>query len=297
MAGAPCSGTAVRHDAQQRMANLSTSQIWRCLLVFVFAAMFAAQAGAGPVSLSYPDNPRYTSQRFGEQFGIGVVTATSLAQDHNGFLWIGTQTGLFRYDGSRVTGMAGVEPFVGHYIDLVLTGPDGSVWVEGFRGIARFDGNDFVGLRIPPEAGKPVHSAQGVALDRQGNAFVVVENGILRANVRDPSKTRLFSKAEGVDCKTEVVVSAPDDSIWFTCGQKLGRVAATADHVEWEKLTLPKERAIALVFDGAGELWLRSSRRMMRADLTHRRLLDSLIIAANEEGAKPSLDHNGGLLV
>ena len=279
------------------MVNRSTSHIWQCLCLFVFAAMFAAQAAASQGSLSYPGNPRYTSQRFGEQFGIGVVTATSMAQDHNGFLWIGTQTGLFRYDGSRVTRMDAVEPLVGHYIDLVLTGKDGAVWVAGFRGIARFDGNHFVGLTIPDYAGKPMHSAQALALDGQGNVFAVVENGLLRANVRNPSKLKLFGKAEGVDCKTEAVVSGPDDSIWFTCNQKLGRVAANSDRLEWIKLSLPKERAIALVFDGAGELWLRTSRHMAWADLTHHKLVDVLTVAANEEGAKPSLDHNGGLLV
>ena len=279
------------------MANGLASHVWRCLSVFAFAAMFAAPAEGSPASLSYPDNPRYTSQRFGEQFGIGVVTVTSMAQDHNGFLWVGTQTGLFRYDGSRVTRVAEVEPFVGHYIDLVLIGPDHSVWVEGLHGVARFDGERFVGLTIPPQAGKPTHSAQGVTLDRQGNIFVVVENGLLRTNLRNPSKLKIFGKAEGVDCKTEAVVSGANDSVWFTCGQKLGRVAVNSDRVEWEKLALPKERVIALVFDGAGELWLRSNRHMARVDRAHRKLVDTITVAANEEGAKPSLDHNGGLLV
>ncbi len=260
--------------------------------------MFAAQAAGSRPPLTYPDNPRFTSQRFGEQFGISVVTVTSLAQDPNGFLWIGTQTGLFRYDGSRVTRMSAVEPLVGHYIDLVLTGTDHSVWVAGFRGIAHFDGDHFVALNIPRNAGKPAHSAQGLALDKGGNVFAVLEHGLLRANPRNPSKLHFFGKADGVDCKTEAVVTGPDDSTWFTCGQKLGHLAPNSDRVEWEnKLSLLNERAIALVFDGNGELWLRSARHMARIDRAHHKLLDELTAAANEEGGKPSLDHNGGLLV
>jgi diguanylate cyclase (GGDEF)-like protein len=62
-------------------------------------------------------------------------------------------------------------------------------------------------------------------------------------------------------------------------------------------LSLPRERAIALIFDGAGNLWLRSSRHLARIDRTHHKLVQDVVAAANEEGGKPSLDHNSGLLV
>ena len=281
------------------MEHTSKSRIWLCLLALFLGVAIGSAAGQSPrPPLSYPDNPRFTSQRFGEQFGIGVVTVTSMAQDHNGFLWIGTQTGLFRYDGSRVTRMPAVEPFVGHYIDLVLTASDQSVFVEGFRGIARFQHGQFAPLKIPAEAGKLGEGAQGFALDRWGNVFAVVEHGLLRASLDNPSKLHLFGKADGLDCKTEVVVAGADDSIWFTCDQRLGRLLPNADRLEWDsKLALPKERAIALTFDGAGDLWLRSSRHMARIDRVHHKLVNGPVAAANEEGAKPSLDHNGGLLV
>jgi diguanylate cyclase (GGDEF)-like protein len=281
------------------MEHTSKSRTWRLLFAILLGAAVAGAEGHSPARpLSYPDNPRFTSQRFGEQFGIGVVTVTSMAQDHNGFLWIGTQTGLFRYDGSRVTRMSAVEPFVGHYIDSVMIAPDHSVWVEGFRGIAHFQNDEFKALNIPAEAGKLAGGTQGFALDSHGNIFAAVEHGLLRASVGNPSSYRLFTKADGLDCKTETVVSGADDSIWFTCDQRLARLARNANRPEWDsKLSLPKERVIALVFDGTGDLWLRSFRHLGRIDRLHHKLVDEPVAAANEEGGKPSLDHNGGLLV
>ena len=273
-------------------------RIWRFLSPLLLAVAVAAEAQPPVRPLSYPENPRFTSQRFGEQFGIGVVTATSMAQDHNGFLWIGTQTGLFRYDGSRVTHMSAVEPLVGHYIDLVLVAPDQSVWIAGIRGIARFKNDQFVGLKIPEEAGKIPNSAEGIALNREGDAFAVVEHGLLRANPDNPSRLHLFGKADGLDCKSEVVATGAHDSIWFVCDHKLGRLSPNSDHPEWDtKLSLPSEPAVALIFDGAGDLWLRTNRRMARLDLAHHTLIDGPVAPANEEGGKPSLNQHGDLLV
>ena len=84
--------------------------------------------------------------------------------------WIGTQTGLFRYDGSRVMKMTAVEPLVGHYIDTVQVAPDKSIWIVGIRGVARFQYDQFVAVPLTPEAGNLPSSAQGVAVNRQGAA-------------------------------------------------------------------------------------------------------------------------------
>jgi diguanylate cyclase (GGDEF)-like protein len=280
-----------------RTSNTWFLKVLLCLLLSVAAAVAEESARR---SVSFPDHPRFTSQRFGEQFGIGVVTATALAQDAEGFLWIGTQTGLFRYDGSRVTKMTAVEPLVGHYINVVLVAPDHSIWVVGIRGVARFQHDQFVGVPVPPEAGSLVSSAQGVAVNRQGTVFIAVERGLFRASLQDPSKTHFFGKADGVDCKTEAVVADSNDSIWFSCGRRLGHLAPGETRPEWDPiLQFPKEPMVGLIFDGAGEFWMRSSRHVDRIDRVHHRLIcnHAGIAPANREGGRPTLDADGDLMV
>ena len=254
----------------------------------------------GSQNLPYPDHPRFTSLRFGEQFGISVVTATAMAQDADGFLWIGTQTGLFRYDGSRVTRMSAVEPFVGHYIELVLTAPDHSIWVSGMRGVARYQNEEFVAVPLPPQAGALTSSVQNVAVDHQGTVFIATDHGLVRASLRDASLNHFFGKADGVDCKTEAVVATRDDSVWFACGGRLAHLRRGAQRPDWDTiLHLPQERVVALVFDGAGDFWLRSARHVDRIDLAHHSLIcdDDQIAPANQEGGRPTLDNDGDLLV
>ncbi len=52
---------------------------------------------------------RYTFQLYGRAEGLTNLTPISVLQDRTGFLWVGTQNGLFRYDGSQF------EAFNGHY--------------------------------------------------------------------------------------------------------------------------------------------------------------------------------------
>ena len=278
-----------------------TSNAWFLKVLLCLLLPVAAVAGeSSHASVSFPDHPRFTSQRFGEQFGISVVTATAIAQDADGFLWIGTQTGLFRYDGSRVTKMTAVEPLVGHYIEGVQVAPDQSIWVVGIRGVARFQQDQFFAVPLPPEAGSLPNSAQGMAVNRQGTAFIALEHGLYRTSLQDPSKTHLFGKTDGLDCKTGAVVADAADSIWFSCGRRLGHLTPGATRPDWDPiLRFPNEQIVGLIFDGAGRFWMRSSRHVDRIDRVHHKLIcdDAGIAPANQEGGRPTIDKDGDLLV
>src|SRR5579859_6191006 len=94
------------------------------------------RCAGGRGAFRFPDNPRFTVQRFEDQEGMAAVTTTALGQDAQGFLWIGTQTGLYRYDGNRAKKMLEVESLIGHYVVDLLIAPDGTPWFAGTRGIA-----------------------------------------------------------------------------------------------------------------------------------------------------------------
>ena len=44
---------------------------------------------------------RYSFRHYGHEQGLKNLAVECLLQDRQGFLWVGTQDGLFRYDGSR----------------------------------------------------------------------------------------------------------------------------------------------------------------------------------------------------
>ncbi len=251
--------------------------------------------------VSFPGNSRYTVQRLEEQFGLGAVTATTMGQDAQGFLWIGTQTGLYRYDGARAKKMIEVENLTGHYIEDLLIAPDGTPWFAGSRGVAHYKDGRFEKLAIPESAMPLAIGNQIFAVDSRGVVYVLLfKEGILRVDPKDPSEAVVLGvkAAKGEDVAG--IVRGPDDAIWFTYGTHLAHIARGATKIEVERrFRLPKERVVALVFDGDWTLWLRTATRLGQINVPlHKLQFDAEVIGtANQEEGKPSVDRQGRLLV
>src|SRR5260370_8019583 len=97
-------------------------QIRICAALCALAAL-PTGARAEETRQDFPENPRFTVQRFQDQEGMGAITATALGQDAHGFLWIGTQTGLYPYDGTRPKKIPEVHTIILHSITPLLFAP------------------------------------------------------------------------------------------------------------------------------------------------------------------------------
>lgn len=261
------------------------------------AVMLWPQTPAPPLPL--PHNARYTVQRFGEQLGLGVVTVTTMAQDSQGFLWVGTQTGLFRYDGARVQKWPEVEHIAGHYIDQILIAPDETVWIKGSVGVGHFTQGRFERFPLPPGV-KTTGASEALAVDHAGNLFLIVEHGLLRAEIRNPSHARVFTQKDGLPGRIEHIVAGPNNTLWFTVEHRLGHLAAGAAMFEIDhSMALPNEPSYGLLFDRAGTLWMRTANHVMRIEPERHtfRFDDRGVPPANTDAPQPTLDRNGDLLV
>jgi diguanylate cyclase (GGDEF)-like protein len=232
---------------------------------------------------------------------MGAVTTTALEQDAQGFLWIGTQTGLYRYDGTRARKMTEVESMIGHYVVDMLIAPDGTPWFAGNRGIAFYKDGEFQQVPIPANSMPLLNGIQIFAVDSKGVAYVLLyKRGLLILDPKNPAKTE--SIAQGLcDWETsEGILREPDDSIWFTLGRKLAHISPGSHEIEVEPgIKLPNEHVVALVLDGSGALWVRTATKLARIDINAHKLViqKEVIGGANDEEGKPSLDAQGKLLV
>jgi len=252
-------------------------------------------------SVSFPANPRYTVQRLEEQFGLGAVTVTAMGQDAQGFLWIGTQTGLYRYDGAHARKMTEVESLTGHYILDLLIAPDGTPWFAGNHGVAHYQDGAFQRLDIPAPALPLGAGNQLLAVDSKGRVYVVLfKGGIMRVDPGNPTATTVIGQKEGSAGNTAGIVRDASDDIWFTSGGRLAHIEAGETTVKVDPaIKLPKERIVALLFDGQQAMWLRTAAHLARVDVRQHKVSfeESVTGSANEEEGKPSLDQRGRLLV
>ena len=78
----------------------------------------------------------HTRWKVSEGFSKGVIR--SIAQTLDGYLWVGTDFGLFRFDGVRAVPW---EPPAGEHlpsspVTRLLGGRDGTLWIGTLRGLA-----------------------------------------------------------------------------------------------------------------------------------------------------------------
>jgi diguanylate cyclase (GGDEF)-like protein len=269
-------------------------------LIFLIATLLSGASAQQP-RVSFPDSPRFTIQRLEEQFGLDAVTVTAMGQDAQGFLWIGTQTGLYRYDGARARKMAEVESITGHYVTDLLVAPDGTPWFAGNHGIAHFKNGQFEQLPIPASEMPMASGNQLFAVDSKGIVYILLfKRGVLRIDPGNPSATKLIGEAEGIEENAAGIVRAADDSIWFTFSTHLAHIPAGTNSLEIDpKIKVPKERIVALLVDGTQTLWLRTAMQLDRVDPQLHKISAETSVAgtANEEEGKPSIDQRGRLLV
>ncbi|MDX1477274.1 MAG: histidine kinase [Saprospiraceae bacterium] len=106
---------------------------------------------------------------------------TDIDQDSSGFVWIGTYTGLCRYDGVRVRVLrhdpADTSSLPGSYIsDMIYDHQAGLLWVGTDRGLASVDITSLKVIRhAPPEHPELGRRSIGsVTLDRSGNLWLSI---------------------------------------------------------------------------------------------------------------------------
>src|SRR5580692_5736204 len=80
---------------------------------------------------------RYNFKFYGEEEGLKNLAVQAVLQDRAGFLWVGTQDGLYRYDGNHFTAFTTRDGLPGTRIEALHESADGSLWVSTDRGLAR----------------------------------------------------------------------------------------------------------------------------------------------------------------
>ena len=90
--------------------------------------------------------------------GLGNPNITSIQQDRVGYLWMGTQNGLYRYDGSQFQRYGAAEGIPDRIIDNVFIGLDGTLWVGTSAGVY-FERKDGIFSAIQlPYAAERIHA-------------------------------------------------------------------------------------------------------------------------------------------
>lgn len=200
--------------------------------------------------------------------GLYQSTISALAQDRAGFIWIGTQSGLHRFDGQAIEFIrmtedpeAPTEPFVSA---LASDGADGLYVGTATAGVAQLDLRTLRFESLPPTAHLDTKRAQQVLqliVDERGDLWIASHAGLeflekganRRQVVWTPAK-----QGSALGTRSMVGMAASDIGMVVAVGTKLLQVAAGREPTVLLDGDAGKIDAIAT--RKRGGVWIKSSR-------------------------------------
>ena len=231
-----------------------------------------AAAAPGPVAPP-PAQGRFAFKTYAEEDGLGNLTIECLLQDRTGFLWVGTQDGLFRFDGSRFLRFGREEGLPSTRINCLHETADGRLYAGTRSGLAERVGERF--RAFGPSAGLPESAIpdEGVASSRE-LLLVAMPTGLF---VGSGGRFRLEPRGDG---QPEVPVSglhvAPDGALFFARRGVLARLLAGKTEDYGRPRGLPDSEAIdQTLTDGEGTLWVRTLKKLYRLRRGEERFSDA----------------------
>jgi ligand-binding sensor domain-containing protein/serine phosphatase RsbU (regulator of sigma subunit) len=104
----------------------------------------------------------YNSRNFSSDDGFSQSYVYSLLQDVHGYLWIGTDNGLLRFNGFRFENFTTADSLADNFITCGITDGDNLWFGHMNAGLSFFDGKKFHKVRMPkPEVSRITHISKG----------------------------------------------------------------------------------------------------------------------------------------
>jgi len=136
------------------------------------------------IVLAVPLNGQRFSFRFyGASEGLRNLAVQVLLQDQTGYIWAGTQNGLFQYDGESFREFGFRQGLPSNYIDSLHQTADGALWVGSQSGLYRRNGASFEPVPVLDAAS--VVGGMGIASDSYGNLYVSTDRGVAQGVRKD----------------------------------------------------------------------------------------------------------------
>jgi ligand-binding sensor domain-containing protein len=178
--------------------------------------------------------------RLGSDRGLTQNTVTALAQDRQGFVWVGTQGGLHRYDGQRYVAFRHDPRDPGTLPDSFVTAlaveGDQALWIGTYSEyVARLDLRNGRIRRYSITDGEHANRQVMAVLPSRGALWVGTVAGLERLDAASGRRTLVvrLNPQTTREAPWQNLLAARDGTIWFASNAGLYRIApnGNADRV------------------------------------------------------------------
>ncbi|MFB9240618.1 two-component regulator propeller domain-containing protein [Massilia antarctica] len=211
-------------------------------------------------------------EHIGLEQGLSQESVQSILQDRQGFMWLGTQAGLNRYDGYRMTVFkndpADAGSIADNYVSASFEDEQGRLWFGTKGGLIRYQRGTQKFVRYASagnaSAGLNNRVVSAIVSDGRGGLWLATGEGLKHF---DPATGRFATTrndpadpASLSDDRVNALARDTDGSLWVGTARGLDRLAPGARRFERFSLGAPQEAArnqvMALSLGPNRTLWI-----------------------------------------
>lgn len=234
----------------------------------------------------------FVSDSWSIEQGLPQISALAIAQDAQGYLWVGTQAGLARFDGHRfsVYTPENQPDLPGAYINALLLDKQNRLWIATYKGLAVWENGVFSDLplvsngelqtpnfsalaltdrQVLAASGQVVYAVRGRKLEpvlelprtvhsilfQAGDLWIGSVGGVYRRSAEIADAVFLPFEAGAENAKVTALVQT-EDRLWAGTSEGLFYRQGDSWHRYQAFPELAQVPIEAMLLDGDGNLWV-----------------------------------------
>ncbi|MFC1715297.1 sigma 54-interacting transcriptional regulator [Candidatus Poribacteria bacterium] len=176
--------------------------------------------------------------------------AKRLLQDRWGYLWIGTNAGLCRYDGTEFITYTTSDGLIGNGVKALCEDNQGKLWIGTVDGLSCLDDKRFTNYTT--EYGLPDNDTAALCTDNQGKLWIGTPQGL---SCLDDKRFTNYTTVDGlIDDKVVALCPGIQGGVW------IGTRSGISRFDDGQFVTLTTDISVApgptMCEDGYGRLWI-----------------------------------------
>lgn len=208
--------------------------------------------------------------------GLSQATAETIIQDSKGYIWIGTNDGLNRYNGTDIKVFKYDEDIensiISNYITALGEDKNGNLWVGTDEGLSKINLSDYSIKNYryyKNNKDKPYYAILTIYVDDKGKVYMGNNDGLYLYDEEEDSFNKILGLKDNISDKN--IYSINKDSqgdLWIGTGQGINKIDAKTNKVsqytigkikttQWGKIS-------SIVFDNENNLWVGTSEQGLK---------------------------------
>jgi signal transduction histidine kinase/streptogramin lyase/ActR/RegA family two-component response regulator len=200
---------------------------------------------------------RYSFKHYLQDSGLTNLSVNTINQDKDGFLWVATDNGLFRYNGRHFDRFGREEGLPQDDVTALAVSPGGALWAGTPVGVAYRQGDRFHSIQL---GGQDAWSIEHLIAAEGDSTYASTSYGLFKLSLENGvvSVRKIYAG------ETFAIAVEPGGRVWFGCGHDLCRFQGHETENVSEHLGLPHDRWETAVSDAQGTLWVCSRTRLYK---------------------------------